>query len=149
MKSVILNLQIACKKKSKKIKRKIIQKWLEKFLPNFKSESEITIRIVDKKEIQFLNMKYRGKNKPTNILSFKFEPPKYIPVKLIGDLVICKEIIEEEAIKMKKDIFQYTAYIIIHGCLHLFGYDHKNKKEEKNMKKKEKKIMNKLGYKTI
>lgn len=149
MKSVILNLQIVCKKNNKNFKKKTIQKWLESFLPHFKSKTEITIRIVDKKEIQFLNMKYRGKNKPTNILSFKFEPPKNIPINLIGDLVICKEIIEKEAVKKKKNILQYLAHIIIHGCLHLFGYNHKNKKEERKMKKEEKKIMNKLGYKII
>lgn len=148
MKSVILNLQIAYKK-NKIFKKKIIEKWLKKILPNFKPKTEITIRIVDKKEIQFLNMKYRGKNKPTNILSFKFESPKQISSKLIGDLVMCHEIIEKEALKINKNILEYSAYLIIHGCLHLFGYDHKNKKEEKNMKKEERKIMNKLGYQII
>lgn len=116
-------------------------------MPKFQKKTEITIRIVDEIEIQYLNMKYRKKNKPTNILSFPFQAPKHIPLLLIGDLVICQTIAEKEAILQKKNIIEYYAYLIVHGCLHLFGYDHKKKNDSKKMKKEEIKIMKKLGYK--
>lgn len=146
MKSVIINLQIACKKKIL-IKKKTLQKWLEIFLPEFQKKTEITIRIVEKKEIQYLNMKYRGKNKPTNILSFPFIVPKKIYSPLIGDLVICQKIVQEEALLQKKNISTHYAHLIVHGCLHLFGYKHKKNRDFKKMKKKETKIMKKIGYK--
>lgn len=145
MKKVILDLQIACKENNNIIKKKTLQHWLNIFIPTFRPISEITIRIVDIKEIKYLNMKYRKKNSPTNILSFPFKAPHHIKSNLIGDLVICQKIVEKEAIIQKKTFLNHLAHLIIHGCLHIFGYNHKNKEEEIIMKKKEKHIMKKLN----
>ncbi|WP_253254734.1 rRNA maturation RNase YbeY [Buchnera aphidicola] len=93
-----------------------------------------------------LNLKYRGKNKSTNILSFPFNSFINTNKKLLGDLVLCKKIIEKESLKYKKTLESRWAHMIIHGTLHLLGYDHKNKKEKNIMEKKENKIMLSLNY---
>ncbi|QIQ42013.1 MAG: rRNA maturation RNase YbeY [Buchnera aphidicola (Microlophium carnosum)] len=107
----------------------------------------ITIRIVDELEIQKLNFTYRRQNKPTNILSFSFN--KFITTnhKLLGDLVLCKNIIEKESLKYNKLLESHWAHITIHGTLHLLGYDHKNTQETDIMEKIENKMMLSLNYK--
>ncbi|WMY95151.1 MAG: rRNA maturation RNase YbeY [Arsenophonus sp.] len=144
--SVILDLQIACNDNTGLPSKHLLQNWLEAFLPNFQYKSEITIRIVDILESQNLNFKYRGKNKATNILSFPFESPKNIFLPLLGDLIICRQIIEKETFEQKKTINAHWLHIIIHGCLHLLSYNHINKSEAKKMETLEINIMNKLGY---
>ncbi|AAM67970.1 rRNA maturation RNase YbeY [Buchnera aphidicola] len=93
-----------------------------------------------------INLKYRGKNKSTNILSFKFDLFINKNQTLLGDLVLCKKIIEKESLKYQKTLESRWAHMIIHGTLHLLGYDHKNKKEKKIMEKIENKIMLFLNY---
>lgn len=106
----------------------------------------MTIRIVDKLEMQYLNSTYRGKNKPTNVLSFKINTFLKINHQLLGDLVLCKEIIEKESLKYKKTLKSHWAHIVIHGTLHLIGYDHKKYQQAHDMEKIEKKILASLNY---
>ncbi|MCU4136795.1 rRNA maturation RNase YbeY [Buchnera aphidicola (Sitobion miscanthi)] len=103
--------------------------------------------MVDELEIKKLNFIYRKKNQTTNILSFPFN--KFIKVnhKLLGDLILCKNIIEKESLKYKKSLESHWAHITIHGTLHLLGYDHKNNKEANIMEKIENKVMLSLKYK--
>lgn len=70
-------------------------------LPKFQEEAEVTIRLVDEAESHELNMTYRGKDKPTNVLSFPFEAPPGIELPLLGDMIICRQVVEAEA-KSKK-----------------------------------------------
>ncbi len=107
---------------------------------------ELTIRLVDEDEIQQLNKIYRHINKSTNILSFPFEAPDYIPLNLLGDLVICHPIIEKEARLQNKNITAHWAHIIIHGMLHLLGYDHIKDHEAEVMETIEIEILFKLGF---
>lgn len=120
-------------------------KWIKKVLYK-KNVNFITIRIVDKAEIKNLNKKYRGTNKSTNILSFPlnffFKKNKV----LLGDLVLCKTIIEEESFKYNKKLESRWAHMVIHGTLHLLGHDHKSSKERSTMEKIENKIMLSLNY---
>ncbi|XBC37542.1 MAG: rRNA maturation RNase YbeY [Buchnera aphidicola (Meitanaphis microgallis)] len=146
MTSIIINLQIACSKKSYFPKKLQYLKWVKACFKKTQSNFEITIRIVKKSEIKFLNKKYRYKNKTTNILSFPSTIHKIIKSSFIGDLVICGDIIKEEAKKNKKKIESHWAHIVIHGTLHLLGYDHKNYYDFKKMKKMEIKIMLSLGH---
>ncbi|HGJ5875679.1 MAG TPA: rRNA maturation RNase YbeY [Arsenophonus sp.] len=146
MQSVILDLQLACRDHSRLPSEETFQYWLEAFLPQFQSESEITIRIVDIAESQHLNLTYRGKDKPTNVLSFPFEAPDNIPLALLGDLVICRQVVEKEAIEQQKILDAHCAHMVIHGCLHLLGYDHQNDFEAEKMETIETEIMQKLGY---
>ncbi|MXP56274.1 rRNA maturation RNase YbeY [Pantoea sp. Mhis] len=147
MNKVILDLQLACTNTRYLPKKHDFQYWLEATILPLSSMGEITIRIVDKKESQQLNLYYRGYNKPTNVLSFCFEVPTAIKLLLLGDLVICSQLIESEAIKQKKDILSHWAHIVIHGTLHLLGYEHSTMNTAKKMESLETKIMLNLGFK--
>jgi probable rRNA maturation factor len=109
-------------------------------------EFELTIRIVDEEESQALNSQYRGKDKPTNVLSFPFEAPAEIELNLLGDLVICAPIVAQEASEQSKKEIAHWAHMVIHGTLHLQGYDHIEDEEAEEMEALEVKILSKLGY---
>jgi len=87
-------------------------------------EYELTIRIVDKAEIRTLNKTYRHKDQTTNVLSFPFEAPSEVQLPLLGDLVICHNVVVEEARQQQKTVRDHWAHMVIHGVLHLKGYDH-------------------------
>lgn len=109
-------------------------------------EPEMTIRIVDEEESQELNHEYRGKDKPTNVLSFPFEAPAHVPIPLLGDLIVCKQVVEREAIEQGKTLTSHWAHMIIHGCLHLLGYDHIEDEEAEEMEGIERVVMAELGF---
>jgi probable rRNA maturation factor len=103
--------------------------WAEIVLSHEKiSTAEISCYITNKIEIQTINNQYRKQNKPTNILSFPFDAPPGLPqdthAHFLGDLIICPDIIEQEAFNQKKVCLHHWAHITIHGILHLLGYDH-------------------------
>lgn len=85
---------------------------------------ELTIRLVDEAESQTLNRDYRGKDKSTNVLSFPFEGPPGVPLPLLGDLVVCHAVVVREAEEQGKPLAHHYAHMVIHGTLHLMGYDH-------------------------
>ncbi|TQV74809.1 rRNA maturation RNase YbeY [Aliikangiella marina] len=105
---------------------------------------ELTIRVVGLEESQQLNDTYRGKNKPTNVLSFPFEAPPGIPCDLLGDLVICHAIVEAEAKAQSKNTIAHWAHMVIHGTLHLLGYDHLEPAEAEKMESIEVNILAKF-----
>lgn len=111
-------------------------------------EVELTIRLTDDTEVQQLNRDYRGKDKPTNILSFPFEEMDIDPMELqmayagdaaqfdvpfIGDLVIAVGVMQAEAAAQNKTLYNHYAHITIHGILHLLGYDHIEDEEAETM----------------
>lgn len=145
MSKFILNLQIACNYSHWLPSKMDIIKWLNCLLqPMFNNNTELTIRIVDEAEIHELNIIYRGEDNPTNILSFSFNAPPYMS--LLCDLVICRQVVELEAITQGKALEAHWAHIIIHGSLHILGYDHILHKDAKKMENLETDIMKKLGY---
>ena len=111
---------------------------------------EITIRIVSSQESQQLNLDYRGKDKPTNVLSFPFEAPEMIPVEelgeFLGDLVICEKILQQEAEQQNKSLQSHWAHLIIHGVLHLLGYDHIEERQAEEMETLEIDVMKAMGF---
>lgn len=109
-------------------------------------ESEMTIRIVDEAESHELNLNYRGKDKPTNVLSFPFEVPEGIELPLLGDLIICRQVVEKEAEEQQISLESHWAHLAIHGTLHLLGYDHIEDDEAEEMESLETEIMQSLGY---
>ncbi|MBD1389755.1 rRNA maturation RNase YbeY [Neiella sp. HB171785] len=109
------------------------------------SPQEITIRVVDSDESQQLNSTYRGKEKPTNVLSFPFEAPPGIVLPLLGDLVICAEVVAIEAQQQQKPLEHHWAHMVIHGLLHLLGYDHIQDDEAEVMEQKERDILAQLS----
>ncbi|MBQ3884467.1 MULTISPECIES: rRNA maturation RNase YbeY [Succinivibrio] len=110
-------------------------------------DSEITIRMVNSEEIHQLNSTYRHVDRPTNILSFPFELPEGVEdLPLLGDLVVCKEVLERECKEQNKTLEEHFAHLIVHGCLHLIGYDHIEEEDAKEMEPLEIKAMEELGY---
>ncbi|WP_017446156.1 rRNA maturation RNase YbeY [Gayadomonas joobiniege] len=110
--------------------------------------SELSIRIVDANESQQLNHAYRGKNKATNVLSFPFQSPPGLTIKLpfVGDLVICAEVVFTEAAAQNKTAKAHWAHMVVHGCLHLLGYDHIEAEDAQVMENLEIKILTQLGF---
>lgn len=108
-------------------------------------EQEITVRFTDDEESQTLNHEYRGKDKPTNVLSFPFEVPPGIEMNLLGDLVICVPVIMREAEEQDKTPTNHYAHMVIHGILHLLGYDHIDDADADIMEAKEIRILASLN----
>ncbi|MEQ4925169.1 rRNA maturation RNase YbeY [Proteus hauseri] len=146
MSEVILDLQIATENAQGLPDEAQFMTWLEAVLPQFQPVSEVTIRIVDEAESHELNLTYRGKDRPTNVLSFPFEAPPEIELPLLGDLIICRQVVEKEAIEQNKTVEEHWAHMVIHGCLHLLGYDHIEDDEAEEMESLETEILQKLGY---
>lgn len=108
-------------------------------------EHEVTVRFTDEVESQALNFEYRGKEKPTNVLSFPFEAPPGIEINLLGDLVICAPVISREAKEQQKAVVNHYAHMTVHGLLHLMGYDHIEDADAEEMESKEIEILAQLG----
>lgn len=121
-----------------------IQLWIDTALDDYRQDAEIVVRIVDEQESAELNEQYRHKSGPTNILSFPADLPEGIELDLLGDLVICAPVIEKEALEQHKILAHHWAHIIVHGVLHLLGYDHIDEAEAELMENKEITILNKL-----
>ena len=109
-------------------------------------EPELTIRLVAEEESQELNHEYRGKDKPTNVLSFPFEAPPEVPIELLGDLIICAQVVQDESIEQGKTAEAHWSHMVVHGCLHLLGYDHIKDDEAEIMEDLERQILATLGY---
>ena len=107
-------------------------------------ESEIVIRIVADAESAKFNEQYRHQSGPTNVLSFPFEAPNGMALNLLGDLVICAPVVEKEAEQQHKSIDAHWAHIVIHGVLHLLGFDHTNDYDAEIMEAKEIGVLKKL-----
>ena len=125
---------------------KEFEQWVKAALQAPKdTDIELSIRIVDEEEIQTLNRDYRGKDKPTNILSFPCELPPGVDVPLLGDLVICANVVKNEAKEQEKPEQNHWAHMVIHGTLHLMGYDHSEDTEAEIMEALEVKLLSELG----
>jgi len=108
--------------------------------------AEVAIRIVAESESAELNATYRHKAGPTNVLSFPFEVPEGVPNELLGDLVICAPVVEREAREQGKAPEAHWAHMVVHGMLHLQGYDHIENSEAEAMEAEEIVILAKLGF---
>ncbi len=141
----ILDLQIACEAPHIPTETEFLV-WLHAALPKELQGSELTIRIVTAEESQELNSTYRGKDKPTNVLSFPSDLPEHIEEPYIGDLVICAEVVEQEAIAQNKLLAAHWSHMVIHGTLHLLGFDHIEDAEAEEMEALEVEILTGLGF---
>lgn len=111
---------------------------------------ELSILIVDETDSQLLNNQFRQKNQPTNVLSFPFDTPEIFrqhqAVTILGDIVICAPIVERESQQQHKTIEEHWAHMLVHGVLHLLGYDHMNDKDATIMEAMEVEILSNLNY---
>jgi probable rRNA maturation factor len=121
--------------------------WAEAALLPENRGAELVIRLVDEAESAELNETYRGKTGPTNVLSFPFDmPPEVEELQLLGDLVICVPVVRREAAEQGKAESAHWAHLVVHGTLHLQGYDHQAEAEAEEMEGLERQILARLGY---
>ena len=110
-----------------------------------KDSVELSVMVVSETVSQTLNDQYRGKNKPTNVLSFPAEIPEFVESELIGDMVICAPLVQKEAEQQNKSLQDHWAHLTVHGCLHLLGFDHIEDEEAEQMEAIEIKVLQQLG----
>jgi len=123
------------------------QRWAQAALDECRREGgELVVRLVDEEESAQLNQTYRDKVGPTNVLSFPFEAPPEVPVDLLGDLAICVPVVVGEAEEQNKPLEAHYAHMVVHGTLHLLGYDHLENGDAEVMEKLEIAILSRLGY---
>ena len=121
------------------------QQWVEAALRD-QDEALLTVRVVDCEESAQLNMRYRSKEGPTNVLSFPAEVPSEIDLPLLGDIVICAPLVAKEAALQGKNEQAHWAHLVIHGVLHLLGFDHQSEQEARVMETREITLLGSLGY---
>lgn len=124
-------------------------KWVE-LATQQRSLAEVVIRVVDEDESAELNETYRQKKGPTNVLSFPFEMPPELPDDaisddILGDLVICAPVVVKEAKEQGKAVLSHWAHMVVHGCLHLQGYDHINECDAQAMEAIEIDLLSRIG----
>ena len=146
MGSILVDLQIATENIEGLPAEEQIEQWATAAVQPEGDEVEMTVRIVDEAESHELNLTYRGKDRPTNVLSFPFECPDEVELPLLGDLVICRQVVEREAVEQDKPLMAHWAHMVVHGSLHLLGYDHIEDDEAEEMESLETQIMQGLGF---
>jgi probable rRNA maturation factor len=124
-----------------------LERWISAALQSQKLEdAEVSLYIVDEDESQQLNSQYRSKDYPTNVLSFPADIPEEVGVPLLGDLVVCAPVVEREAQEQGKTLAAHWAHMLVHGSLHLLGFDHIDDTEADEMEALETAIITGLGY---
>lgn len=122
------------------------EQWVKMALAESYEQAELSVRINGEEEMTALNDRFRGQNKPTNVLSFPADLPESLAIPFLGDIAICAPVIEREALEQHKLLESHYAHMVIHGALHLAGYDHIDDSAAKEMEALEIKIMGKLGF---
>ena len=119
--------------------RPALRRWVKATLQH---HAQITLRIVDEAEGRELNKNFRGKDYPTNVLTFVYDDE----LPLMGDVVLCAPVVEREAYEQHKDVCAHYAHLVVHAMLHLQGHEHENEQEAIEMENLETAILAKLGY---
>ena len=146
MGSIFVDLQVATENIEGLPTEEQIVQWATAAVQPEGDEVEMTVRIVDEAESHELNLTYRGKDRPINVLSFPFECPDEVELPLLGYLVICRQVVEREAAEQEKPFMAHWAHMVVHGSLHLLGYDHIEDNEAEEMESLETQIMQGLGF---
>lgn len=120
--------------------------WMESLASEIEEASELVIRVVDANESQKLNKTFRDKDYPTNVLSFPADIQLPEGPTILGDIAICLPVVKREADEQSKRFDQHFAHMVVHGCLHLMGYDHEDEDDADQMEAKEIGILENLGY---
>ncbi|HKJ95915.1 MAG TPA: rRNA maturation RNase YbeY [Gammaproteobacteria bacterium] len=123
-----------------------LDRWLRAALAGRRDEAELAVRLVDEPEGRELNATYRGRDYATNVLSFPADLPAGVDLPVLGDLVICAPVVEREAAEQGKALDAHWAHMIVHGVLHLLGYDHIEDDQAEVMETEEREILAGLGY---
>jgi probable rRNA maturation factor len=123
-----------------------ILRWVAAAVGDAMAEAQLTVRITDEAEIRELNATYRGKDYATNVLSFPFEAPPGVDLPLLGDIVVCAAVVAREAAEQGKPLQAHWAHMVIHGTLHLLGFDHIEEADAEEMEGLEIALLADLGY---
>jgi probable rRNA maturation factor len=123
-----------------------LHSWAEAVLEGRYEQAELSIRLVGEAESAELNERYRSKAGPTNVLSFPFQAPPQVESNLIGDLVICAPVVRQQAQEQGKSEQAHWAHMVVHGTLHLLGYDHQAPDAAAEMEAMETGILARLGF---
>ena len=125
-----------------------LRKWAKNVLQRATQQQEVTIRLVDREEITQLNLTYRHKNDATNVLSFPIQLPEAVKFSKtpLGDVVICADVVNQEANEQLKSIDAHWAHMVIHGILHLMGHDHQLEEQALIMEALEIETLKQLGF---
>lgn len=139
----------------------LFQTWVNAAVQHAESipaAKQMTVRIVELEEIGQLNEQYRQKNGPTNVLSFPFETMPGMPAELqaalqaelqdseLGDVIVCAAVVQREALEQDKALEAHWAHMVVHGTLHLLGYDHIQDRDAEEMESLETAVLAELGY---
>lgn len=144
--SLMINLQIAVSSEQIPDKNKF-QLWADAAADACAcGNQELTIRVTDMNESAELNSRYRNRASATNVLSFPFEDPPGVDTEILGDLVICAPLVQREADEQHKSVEAHWAHLLVHGVLHLCGYDHIDAVQAEEMEALETSILTGLGY---
>jgi probable rRNA maturation factor len=123
-----------------------LRAWADAAISGLRGDAELTVRIVDEDEGARLNSRFRKSSGATNVLSFPFEPPPGVSVSLLGDIVICAPVVRREAGEQSKSLSSHWAHMVVHGALHLLGYDHQRAADADKMEAMEAHILGELGF---
>lgn len=123
-----------------------IRNWVQAALDGARvaGQFDVAVRIVDENEMQGLNRRYRDQDKPTNVLSFPAGNMAGLPPaapKSLGDIAICADVVRDEAVEQQKSLADHWAHMLVHGTLHLLGYDHETSAEAQEMESLEAEIL--------
>ena len=129
-------------------RRADIAAWTNAALGRRARNRELSVRVVGRAESRRLNASYRGKDHATNVLSFPAPPlPKRREdVQPLGDLVICPQVLRREAREQNKSLRAHWAHLVVHGALHLVGYDHERSADARRMERREIAVLRELGF---
>ncbi len=146
--AAIGRVEVQCEVEPSRIPARIlVARWVETALAAAgATRGEVVVRFVDSSESRDLNRHYRGKDRPTNVLSFPFEDPPGVETGLLGDLVICVDVVESEALEQGKPATAHYAHMVIHGVLHLCGYDHVDSADAESMETLERSLLAASGF---
>lgn len=122
----------------------LFQRWSSLVLTSLGQAGSIVIRLVDEAESRQLNQQYRDKDSSTNVLSFPFEAPEQVEDNHLGDLVICVQVVNREAAEQAKPAGWHWAHMVVHGILHLLGYDHIDEQDALEMEQQEIRLLKQL-----
>lgn len=120
--------------------------WLTQALGRRRPRASLTVRLVDAEEGGALNARWRGKQGPTNVLSFPVSGLEEIAPELLGDIVLCAPVLKAEAAAQGKTIAAHCAHLLVHGALHLLGYDHLQDNEAEQMEALERELLAELKF---
>ena len=143
--SADVEVQRACAARGVPPPAKLVR-WAEAALAGRSQGGQMTVRVVDEDEGAALNERYRGRTGATNVLAFAFDAPELPSVRILGDVVVCAPVAAREARERSRRLDAHWAHLVVHGTLHLLGYDHAEPRSAQEMETIEREVLGRLGF---